>query len=55
MSQQGHNGMCADYTHKAEFLDRRRLMLQWWADYLEINREGVPPPFFTVHINSVER
>lgn len=22
MSQQEHNGMCADYTHKAEFLDR---------------------------------
>lgn len=45
MSQHERNGMCTDSPHKAEFLDRRRLMLQWWAGYLEINREGFPHRF----------
>ncbi|WP_410199860.1 hypothetical protein, partial [Klebsiella aerogenes] len=25
----------AAYIHKAEHLDERRLMLQWWADFLD--------------------
>lgn len=39
MSHQERNGVRAAYIHKAEFLDERRLMLQWWADYLDANRE----------------
>ncbi|WP_256933954.1 hypothetical protein, partial [Escherichia coli] len=27
------------YIHKAEHLDERKLMLQWWADFLDANRE----------------
>jgi hypothetical protein len=28
----------AAYIHKAEHLDERK-MLQWWADFLDANRE----------------
>ncbi len=38
MSHQERNGVRAAYIHKAEFLDERRLMLQWWADFLDANR-----------------
>ncbi|EIK1127835.1 tyrosine-type recombinase/integrase, partial [Salmonella enterica] len=35
MSHQERNSVRAAYIHKAEHLDERRLMLQWWADYLD--------------------
>ncbi|OVZ77504.1 integrase [Yersinia intermedia] len=31
--------------HKAEHLDERRLMLQWWPDFLDANREKGVSPF----------
>lgn len=34
MSYQERNSVQATYIHKAELLEERRLMLQWWADYL---------------------
>ena len=37
--------MRAAYFHKAEHLDERRLMLQWWADFLDANRRKVVSPF----------
>lgn len=39
MSHMERNTVRAAYIHKAEHLDERRLMLQWWADYLDANRE----------------
>ncbi len=39
MSHQERNSVRASYIHKAEHLDERRLMLQWWADFLDANRE----------------
>lgn len=45
MSHQERNGVRAAYIHKAEFLDERRLMLQWWADFLDTNREEAVSPF----------
>lgn len=45
MSHQERNGVRAAYIHKAEHLDERRLMVQWWADYLDVNRERVVSPF----------
>ncbi len=39
MSHQERNSVRAAYIHKAEHLGERRLMLQWWADYLDANRE----------------
>ncbi|TDS92760.1 integrase [Rahnella sp. BIGb0236] len=50
MSHQERNSVRASYIHKAEHLDERRLMLQWWADYLDANREkGVSPFDFGRH------
>ncbi|HHH0486564.1 TPA: tyrosine-type recombinase/integrase [Yersinia enterocolitica] len=45
MSHQERNGVRAAYIHKAEHLDERRLMLQWWADFLDANKEMVVSPF----------
>lgn len=39
MSHMERNSVRAAYIHKAEHLDERRLMLQWWADFLDVNRE----------------
>lgn len=45
MSHQERNSVRAVYIHKAEHLDERRLMLQWWADFLDANRDGMIRPF----------
>ncbi|MGB2539347.1 tyrosine-type recombinase/integrase [Hafnia paralvei] len=45
MSHQERNSVRAAYIHKAEHLGERRLMLQWWADYLDANREKLTSPF----------
>ncbi|MDR0805372.1 MAG: integrase arm-type DNA-binding domain-containing protein [Enterobacteriaceae bacterium] len=45
MSHQERNGVRAAYIHKAEHLDERRLMVQWWADFLDANREKGISPF----------
>ncbi|MCU1788557.1 DUF4102 domain-containing protein [Pectobacterium polaris] len=51
MSHQERNGVRAAYIHKAEHLDERRLMLQWWADFLDANREKGVSPFDFGKIN----
>ncbi|MCY1700663.1 tyrosine-type recombinase/integrase [Lelliottia sp. SL45] len=45
MSHMERNSVRAAYIHKAEHLDERRLMLQWWADFLDVNREKAVSPF----------
>lgn len=45
MSHQERNSVRAACIHKAEFLDERRLMLQWRADFLDANRERRISPF----------
>lgn len=45
MSHQERNSVRAAYIHKAEHLGERRLMVQWWADYLDVNREKGISPF----------
>ncbi|UCZ76784.1 tyrosine-type recombinase/integrase [Dickeya zeae] len=45
MSHQERNGVRAAYIHKAEHLEERKLMLQWWADYLDANREEHVVPY----------
>ena len=40
MSDQERNSVRAAYIHKGEHIEKRRLMVQWWADYLDANREG---------------
>jgi integrase len=52
MSHMERNSVRAAYIHKAEHLDERKLMLQWWADFLDVNREGVVSPFDFAKINT---
>ncbi|AWS50247.1 tyrosine-type recombinase/integrase [Providencia rettgeri] len=45
MSHQERNSVRAAYIHKAEHIEERRLMVQWWADYLDANRKRGVSPF----------
>ncbi|HAK6814226.1 TPA: tyrosine-type recombinase/integrase [Salmonella enterica] len=45
MSHMERNSVRAAYIHKAEHIDERRLMLQWWADFLDVNREREVSPY----------
>ncbi|EBG6490190.1 DUF4102 domain-containing protein [Salmonella enterica] len=45
MSHQERNSVRAAYIHKAEYLEERTAMMQWWADYLDANREGYISPY----------
>ena len=49
MSHQERNGVRAAYIHKAEHLEERRLMMTWWADYLDANREKHITPYDFAH------
>lgn len=49
MSHQERNSVRAAYTHKAEYLDARRNMMQWWSDYLDINQEEYIAPYIYAH------
>ncbi|MBS2639279.1 site-specific integrase, partial [Salmonella enterica subsp. enterica serovar Typhimurium] len=45
MSHKEQNNVRAAYTHKAKHITQRRLMIQWWADYLDANKENHIMPF----------
>lgn len=45
MSHIERKSVRAAYIHKAEHLDERRLMLQWWADFLDANRAREVSPY----------
>lgn len=45
MSHKERNGVRAAYIHRAEHLDERRLMLNWWSTFLEANRQKAVTPF----------
>lgn len=49
MSHQERNNVRQAYTHQAEFMKERRLMMQWWADYLDANRKEHIPPYDFAH------
>ena len=51
MSHMERNTVRAAYIHKAEHLDERKLMLQWWADFLDANRVRAITPFDYAKIN----
>ena len=40
IGHQERNKVRAAYIHKAEYLEERKRMLQWWADYLEAQSSG---------------
>lgn len=45
MSHQERNSVRAAYIHKAQFIDERKRMMQWWADYLDANKTGFVAPY----------
>ncbi|EAN8972169.1 integrase arm-type DNA-binding domain-containing protein [Salmonella enterica] len=45
MSHQERNSVQAAYIHKAEYLEERIAMMQWWADYLDVNSNGYVSPY----------
>ncbi|MBV7480340.1 integrase arm-type DNA-binding domain-containing protein [Pseudomonas sp. PDM31] len=49
MSHQERNKVRGAYTHLAEHLQQRRLMMQWWADYLDANRQQHITPYDFAH------
>ena len=44
MSHKKRNNVRAAYTHKAEFLEERRMIMTWWSRFLEANREDHVTP-----------
>ena len=40
LSHSERNNVRAAYIHTSEHLDERRLMVQWWADFLDVNRSS---------------
>ncbi|EKC2616443.1 integrase arm-type DNA-binding domain-containing protein [Salmonella enterica] len=52
MSHQERNGVRLAYIHKAEHLEARKEMMQWWSDYLDKNRQGhIAPYLYARHHN----
>jgi len=49
MSHQERDTVRGAYIHKAEHLQERRLMCQWWADYLDANRQQHVTPYDFAH------
>lgn len=45
MSHQKRNSVRAAYIHKAEHLEERKQMMQWWADYIDANKNQFINPF----------
>ena len=43
MGHQERDNVRAAYQHKAEYLQERKRMLQWWADYLDAQAVGFIP------------
>lgn len=51
MSHQERNNVRLAYTHKAEFLEERRTMLNWWSDYLDATKDiSISPYDYTAEI-----
>lgn len=51
ISHMERNSVRATYIYKAGHLDERKLMLHWWADFLDANRERAIMPFDYAKIN----
>ncbi|WP_336220652.1 tyrosine-type recombinase/integrase [Citrobacter amalonaticus] len=49
MSHKERSNVRAAYIHLAEHFEERKQMMQWWADYLDANREGYVTPYEFAH------
>lgn len=52
MSHQERNSVRAAYIHKAEHLEARKAMMQWWSDYLDRCRKEFVPSYILGHQQS---
>ncbi|MEH5524650.1 tyrosine-type recombinase/integrase [Raoultella planticola] len=52
MSHQERNSVRAAYIHKAEHLEARKAMMQWWSDYMDRCREEFVPSYILGHQQS---
>ncbi|EPK3894918.1 integrase family protein [Klebsiella pneumoniae] len=52
MSHQERNNVRAAYIHKAEHLEARKAMMQWWSDYLDRCRKEFVPSYILGHQQS---
>lgn len=52
MSHQERNTVRMAYIHKAEHLEARKAMMQWWSDYLDRCREEFVPSYILGHQQS---
>ncbi|WP_230492951.1 tyrosine-type recombinase/integrase [Martelella alba] len=52
MSHQARNTVRMAYIHKAEHLEARQAMMQWWSDYLDTCCEAYIPPYILDTDNS---
>lgn len=52
MSHQERNSVRAAYIHKAEHLEARKGMMQWWSDYLDRCRKEFVPSYILGHQQS---
>ena len=52
MSHMERKATRAAYIHRAEHLEERKLMLQWWANFLDANVKEIISPFDYAKINN---
>ena len=52
MSHQERNSVRQAYIHRAEHLEARKAMMQWWSDYLDTCRKSYVPPYIYSQHNS---
>lgn len=45
MSHQESSTVRQAYIHRAEHLEARKKMMQWWSDYLDACQEMYVPPY----------
>lgn len=53
MSHQERNTVRMAYIHRAEHLEERKAMMQWWSDYLDMCRKTYVPPYIQGKINQL--
>ena len=44
MSHKGENEVEWAYTHHVEYLEERKILMQWWSDYLDENKTKYVSP-----------
>lgn len=54
LSHSERNNVRAVYIHTSEHLDKCRLMVQWWANYLDANKNEFVTPFDYAKLKNID-